>query len=49
MALYAFALRKSGLIRPEETLQLAAVYPFAGDIYIQAEPPPEIVGKMLRR
>jgi ATP-dependent helicase/nuclease subunit A len=48
MALYAFALRKSGLIKPEETLQLAAVYPFAGDIFIEPEPPPDKVAKMLR-
>lgn len=38
MALYTLALRKSGLILPEEKLRLAAVYPFAKQIYTQDEP-----------
>ena len=38
MGLYALALRKSGLLDPGEPLRLAAVYPFAEQIYIQGEP-----------
>jgi ATP-dependent helicase/nuclease subunit A len=38
MSLYTLALRKSGLIRADETLKLAAVYPFAKLIYIEDEP-----------
>ena len=38
MSLYTLALRKSGLIQPEETLKLAAVYPFAKLVYLEDEP-----------
>lgn len=39
MALYAFALRKSEQIKPDEKIHLAAVYPYSEEIYIQPEPP----------
>jgi ATP-dependent helicase/nuclease subunit A len=38
MGLYALALRRSGWLREEESLQLAAVYPFAQKIYTAVEP-----------
>lgn len=40
LGLYALALRKSGEIRDGDRVQLAAVYPFAEQVYIQDEPPP---------
>ncbi|RYZ64932.1 MAG: hypothetical protein EOP05_21315, partial [Proteobacteria bacterium] len=43
MALYTLALRKSGLINPEEKLRLAAVYPFAKLIYTADEPKYEAI------
>ena len=43
MSLYTLALRKSGLIRPEEKLRLAAVYPFAKEIFTQDEPSYETI------
>jgi ATP-dependent helicase/nuclease subunit A len=47
MALYAFAVRRSGLLRDDEPLKLAAIYPFAREVYIQDEPPREKVLAML--
>lgn len=38
MALYSLALRKSGLVAAGDKIKLAAVYPFAEEIYVQDEP-----------
>lgn len=43
MSLYTLALRKSGLIRKDEPLKLAAVYPFAREIFVQPEPDYETI------
>ena len=47
MSLYTLALHKSGLLKSGETIQMAAVYPFARKIYIEAEPGLETVRAML--
>jgi ATP-dependent exoDNAse (exonuclease V) beta subunit len=47
MSLYALALRKSGLLQPTETLQLAAVYPFTREIYVKPEAQPEKLFAMM--
>jgi ATP-dependent helicase/nuclease subunit A len=41
MALYALALRRSGLVAADEPIHFAAVYPFAKEIYTDREPPRE--------
>jgi ATP-dependent exoDNAse (exonuclease V) beta subunit len=38
LALYALALRKGGEIKKDDTVRLAAVYPFAEKIFIEDEP-----------
>lgn len=47
MALYAFALKKSGLVGATESIQLAAVYPFSKQIFIESEPPAAKIESML--
>jgi ATP-dependent helicase/nuclease subunit A len=47
MSLYGLALRKSGALSENETLRMAAVYPFAQEVYIEDEAPLEKVRKML--
>ena len=37
MSLYALALRGSDLIDPKESIKMAAVYPFAREIFVQDE------------
>ncbi len=37
MSLYALALRGSGLVSKDETIKMAAVYPFAKDVFIEKE------------
>jgi len=46
MALYALALRKSGLARADEGIRLAAVYPFAREVFTELAPPRERVRGM---
>lgn len=43
MGLYSVALRKSGLIRDDEKIKLAAVYPFSEEIFVYDEPTREEV------
>jgi ATP-dependent helicase/nuclease subunit A len=38
MGLYTLALRKSGWVKPDEKISLAAVYPFAEEVYVESEP-----------
>jgi ATP-dependent helicase/nuclease subunit A len=38
MAIYTYALRKSGLVRDGEEIKLAAVFPFAEDIVVRTAP-----------
>lgn len=46
MALYALALRKSGQARADEEIRLAAVYPFAREIFTELAPPRERVREL---
>jgi RecB family exonuclease len=39
MSLYALALRKGGIAKPDEKISLAAVFPFAEQIFVEPEPP----------
>lgn len=48
MSLYALAVRKSGLLGPDESLRLAAVYPFSKEIFIADEPSRDRVRRMLK-
>ena len=47
MALYASALRKSGLVAKDDWIRLAAVFPFSEQVFVQNEPEPGYVRKML--
>ena len=47
MGLYALALRKSGWLGEDESLQLAAVYPFAQKIFTAKEPNIDVIRKNL--
>ena len=38
LSLYALALRKGGFLRADERARLAAVYPFSGEAFVEAEP-----------
>ena len=38
LSLYAIALRKAGAIANDERAQLAAVYPFSGEAFVEVEP-----------
>jgi ATP-dependent helicase/nuclease subunit A len=38
MSIYALALRKSGFVKNDEPLTLAAVYPFARQVFVEAAP-----------
>ena len=48
MAIYAFALRKSGLLKLNERIQLAAIYPFAREVYVDEDPGEARVLELLR-
>jgi ATP-dependent helicase/nuclease subunit A len=47
LSLYALALRKSGLIREDEKIKLAAVYPLAEETYFEAEPSLEAIERII--
>ncbi len=47
MALYGFALRKSGLLKPGEKLRLAAVYPFSREVFTEEQPGDSQVLRMM--
>lgn len=49
MGLYALALRRSGWLRADEPLKLAAVYPFAQKIFVGKEPDLAEVRAALKR
>lgn len=46
MALYSLALRRSGQLTRDEPLRLAAVYPFAREVFIEDEPTAERIRRL---
>lgn len=48
MALYSLALRRSDLLKPNEPLWLAAVYPFSREIFVESAPTPDQVRHRLK-